>query len=147
MIYIRVLFVCIIILSSCTSTKKEPINEIIRQYDVYDLSTEGAVLNVLYKNNKITSSKIEIFGETGKRVINYTYEHKWIIATDSIFIYNYLIYEGIDIDQNSDTLIESIETCKYKLDYNGNVIWKDDSLFDIFNIFPTLKELNIITND
>lgn len=131
----------------CGCNEQRSSTETIVEHYIEDISTEGATASTLYRNNKIISTTIEIFGETGKRTICYAYEKENIAAIESTFTYNYLIYQTPDttIPSQKKDLIDTITATRYKLDYTGNIIWKEDSLHDAYNVFPKLSTLNIIT--
>lgn len=80
----------------CGCNEQRSSTETIVEHYIEDISTEGATASTLYRNNKIISTTIEIFGETGKRTICYAYEKEYIAAIESTFTYNYLIYRTPD---------------------------------------------------
>lgn len=89
----------------CGCNEQRSSTETIVEHYIEDISTEGATASTLYRNNKIISTTIEIFGETGKRTICYAYEKENIAAIESTFTYNYLIYQTPGTTQNRLYLI------------------------------------------
>lgn len=129
----------------CGCNEQRISTETIVEHYIENISTEGATASTLYRNNKIISTTIEIFGETGKKTICYAYEKEYIAAIESTFTYNYFIYQTPDttIPSQKKDLIDTITVTRYKLDYAGNIIWKKDSLHDVYNVFSKTEHINI----
>jgi hypothetical protein len=86
-------------------------NIIIEQKDIFIQSTEGATCTVYKKNDKtIIRAKVNIYGETGKKEINYYFLNE----TQAVIYIEEIQYSSMVLTINySDVLYKTIEECYY----------------------------------
>lgn len=100
-------------------------------YAIDGISTEGTAATTRYIDGKIKESLIEIYGEMGKAIINYTFRGDSIKVEEKQFRYKTYFTE---VESDEDILPERELT--YYLDLNGNIIGTpEDERIDIFSQF------------
>uniref|UniRef100_A0AB33JL85 PH domain-containing protein n=4 Tax=unclassified Prevotella TaxID=2638335 RepID=A0AB33JL85_9BACT len=106
-------------------------------YDLENISSEGAEAIVAYKNRIASKATINIYGETGKIIITYSFKKNIISVQEEIISYAPLL--------NEDSLmVIPISKISYFIDYKGHLKGeKGISYTDIFKNFIEIVPLNI----
>ncbi|NDV96579.1 hypothetical protein D0T84_16895 [Dysgonomonas sp. 521] len=100
-------------------------------YFVDGVSAEGTEAIVKYMNGKITESLMEIYGETGRAIIKYTFTENKIAVNEKY--YKYKVYFS-EIESGDDIALESEKD--YCLDMDGNIMGAQvEDRIDVFNEF------------
>lgn len=130
--------------SSCVNNKSNSIynsrsnkvivKDTIISYDLESISSEGAEALVQYKNRKIASSHITIYGAIGQSKITYQFIEGHVHVEEKDFIYNTAI-ENV----NSEKDMKLLKKISYIIDLQGISESKIDS--EKIDVFQKFKEI------
>jgi hypothetical protein len=100
-------------------------------YNIEGLSSEGAEAKTQYRQNKITQSDIEIYGEQGQLHIGYVFSAASINVTEKQYAYSKSLSEV-----KTDNDMKLMNERKYTMTLDGKVVGSADSTnADIYPIF------------
>lgn len=137
--------VVVFFFTSCCDTNKKSVEtrDFSAHYFLDTVASLGTEVIIHYKNNRPVSSSILINEEKRSTLVQYLFIKDSILVSEEIFYYNDSLSIRKDILNEvfwiDDT--DSVNFVRYIIDYNGAVIWKNDSLNEIKNHYSLIDSL------
>lgn len=111
-------------------------------YFIDNISSRGAEMFVKYRNDSLVHCDILIKEDTCRTIIIYYFIKDSIFVSEMVSRYRFPMTDEREmrIDTIFDDLIDSVRFIDYIMDYEGNIIWRSDSVNKITYIFPEIKK-------
>ena len=106
---------------------------------VDDYSEYGTEIIAYFCDKELKNAAILIKNINNETLINYIFTNDSIISNELLLIYQQPITpdKKISTDTLYDELYDSVHHVDYIMDYEGNIIYKDDSSHNITNFYQT----------
>ena len=107
------------------------------------VASYGTEIIAHYTNDTLFCCSVLAKDDTKKTLIRYYLDGDSVEVNQIDFFYKYALSTKpkLNIDSLWDEMIDSVSVVNYILNYNGDIIWKDDSTIKIIDFYPIVISL------